>query len=574
MKNREIAQIFREMGEFLEIKGDNPFKIRAYYKAVQNIESLTEDIEKIVREDRLRELPGIGEKLALKIKEYITTGKMYAYEKLKKEVPSGLIKILFVPGVGPKTVHLLYKELKIDSLEKLEKAAKEHKISQLPHLKEKTEENILRGIELIKGGRKRMLLGIGLPLADEIVDVLKRLPEVKRINPAGSLRRRKETIWDIDILITATHPARVMDVFVNLSCVSQVIAQGVTKSRILTTEGIYVDVRVLNPKNYGAALQYLTGSKEHNIALRILAVKRGYKISEYGIFDKKSGKRLGGEKEEDIYKVMGLPYIEPELRENLGEIEAASANKLPKLIEESDIRGDLHVHSNWSDGSAAIEMMVEAAKKRKWEYIAICDHSQSLKIAGGLSDEELREQVKEIHNLNKKLKGFRVLAGIEVDIRKDGTLDYPDELLKQLDFVVAAIHTGFKQSREQITKRIIKACKNKWVDSIAHPTGRLLGQRAPYEVDLDQVIRVAKETGTFLEINAYPKRLDLKDIHARKAKEAGVKVSIGTDAHTLGQLDYMTIALTAARRGWLEKKDVLNTLPVNKLLKQLKRNQK
>ncbi len=572
MKNREIAQIFYEMGEILEIKGDNPFKIRAYYKAAQNMESLTEDIEKVVQENRLSELPGIGAKLALKIKEYVTTGKMHAYEKLKKEVPSGLIKILSVPGVGPKTAKLLYEELKIDSIEKLEKAAREHRISQLPHLKEKTEENILKGIELIKGGMERMPLGIALPLANEIVGVLKKLSEVKKINPAGSLRRRKETIGDIDILITSTHPAKVMDVFTNLPCVSQVIAQGETKSSILTKEGIHVDVRVLNPKNYGAALQYFTGSKEHNIALRTLAAKKGYKISEYGIFDKKSGRRLAGEKEEDIYEVLGLSYIEPELRENQGEIEAARANGLPKLIEERDIKGDLHIHSNWSDGSASIEKIVEAARKRGWEYAAICDHSKSLKIAGGLSDQELREQIKEIRKLNKKLKDFRVLAGIEVDILKDGSLDYPDELLKQLDFVVAALHSGFKQSGKQITKRIVKACENKWVDVIAHPTGRLLGERAPYEVDLDRVIKVAKETGTFLEINAYPKRLDLNDIHSRKAKEAGVKISIGTDAHTLDQLDYMIIALTAARRGWLEKKDVLNALPVDKLLKKLKRN--
>ncbi|MBA7655102.1 DNA polymerase/3'-5' exonuclease PolX [subsurface metagenome] len=572
MKNREIAQIFYEMGEILEIKGDNPFKIRAYYKAAQNMESLTEDIERIVQEDRLNELPGIGVKLALKIKEYVTTGKLRAYEKLKKKVPSGLIKILSVPGVGPKTAKLLYEELKIDSIEKLKKAAKEHKISQLPHLKEKTEENILRGIEIIKRGMERMPLGVALPLANEIVGALKKLPEVKEINPAGSLRRKKETIGDIDILITSTRPAKVMDVFTNLPCVSQVIAHGETKSSILTKEGIHVDVRVLNPRNYGAALQYFTGSKEHNIALRTLALKKGLKISEYGIFNKRSGKRLAGEKEEDIYKILGLSYIEPELRENQGEIEAAKANRLPKLIEESDIRGDLHIHSNWSDGSASIEKIVEAARKRGWEYVAICDHSKSLKIAGGLSDKELKEQIKEIRKLNKRLKGFRVLAGIEVDILKDGTLDYSDELLRQLDFVVAAIHSGFKQSREQITKRIVKACENRWVDVIAHPTGRLLGERAPYEVDLDKVIKVAKHTGTFLEINAYPKRLDLNDIHSRKAKEGGVKISIGTDAHTLDQLDYMTIALTAARRGWLEKKDVLNTLPVDRLLKKLKRN--
>lgn len=572
MKNREIAQIFYEMGEILEIKGDNPFKIRAYYKAAQNMESLTEDIEKVVQEDRLNELPGIGVKLALKIKEYVTTGKLRAYEKLKKKVPSGLIKILSVPGVGPKTAKLLYEELKIDSIEKLKKAAREHKISQLPHLKEKTEENILKGIELIKRGMERMSLGVALPLANEIVGALKKLPEVKEINPAGSLRRKKETIGDIDILITSTRPAKVMDVFTDLPCVSQVIAHGETKSSILTKEGIHVDVRVLNPRNYGAALQYFTGSKEHNIALRTLALKKGLKISEYGIFNKKSGKRLAGEKEKDIYKILGLSYIEPELRENRGEIEAAKADRLPKLIEESDIRGDLHIHSNWSDGSASIEKIVEAAKKRGWEYVAICDHSKSLKIAGGLSDKELKEQIREIQKLNKRLKGFRVLAGIEVDILKDGTLDYSDELLKQLDFVVAAIHSGFKQSREQITERIVKACENKWVDVIAHPTGRLLGERAPYEVDLDKVIKVAKQTGTFLEINAYPKRLDLNDIHSRKAKEGGVKISIGTDAHTLDQLDYMTIALTAARRGWLEKKDVLNTLPVDRLLKKLKRN--
>ena len=568
MRNKEVAQIFRQIAEILEIQDESPFRIRAYLKAAQNVESLSRDIAEIAKKDELEKIPGIGKDLAEKIKEIVKTGKLKFYEQLKDEIPEGLTVLMSVPGLGPKTAKLLYDKLKIKNIKDLEKAAQAHKISTLPGIREKTEENILRGIVLIKQAKERMSLAQALSIAEEFIRALKKLKEVKQIEPAGSLRRRKETVRDIDILVTSSKAKKIMDVFTGLSQVKEVKVLGPTKSSVLTKDGIQVDIRVVKPKSFGAALLYFTGSKQHNIKLRQLALKAGLKINEYGLFRK--NKWLAGKTEVDIFNFFKLPYIYPELREERGEIEAALLGRLPKIIDLKDIKGDLHVHSKWSDGTPSIKDIVRVAKEKKYSYIAICDHSQSIKIAGGLSIERLKKQINLIRKLNKKFKGFRILAGTEVDIKSDGSLDYSDKILKELDIVVAAIHTGFKQSQEQLTKRIIKAMENKYVNVIAHPTGRLLGQREPYALDMEKVLQKAKETNTFMEINAFPDRLDLTDINCHRAKELGLNLAISTDAHMLEQLDYMYLGVTVARRGWLEKRDIVNTLPLEKLLKVLK----
>ena len=568
MKNKEVAEIFREIAEILEIQDENPFRIRAYLKAAQNVESLSRDIAEVAEKDELEKIPGIGKDLAEKIKEIVKTGKLKFYEKLKHMVPEGLTILMSVPGLGPKTAKLLYDKLKIKNLKSLKKAASAHKISGLPGINQKTEENILRGIALIKKSQERMPLAEALAVAGEFTETLKKLKQVKQIEPAGSLRRRKETVRDIDILVTSSQPNRVMDVFTQLKQVKEVLAKGPTKSSVLTKQGIQVDLRVVKPKSFGAALLYFTGSKQHNIKLRTLAVKKGLKINEYGVFRK--NRWLAGKTEQEIFRRFKLPFISPELREDQGEIEAGLKGKLPKLVNLNQIKGDLHVHSNWSDGSAKIEHIAQAAKNRGYQYIAICDHSQSIKIAGGLSIERLKRQIGLIHKLNKKFKNIRILAGSEVDIKSDGSLDYPDKILKELDIVVAAIHTGFKQSQQQLTSRIIAAMENKYVNIIAHPSGRLLGQREPYQLDIEKVLKAAKATRTFIEINAFPDRLDLTDINCRRAKELGVKAAVSTDAHMLEQLDYVYLGVTVARRGWLEEKDVINTLSLKQLMDLLR----
>ena len=568
MKNLEVADIFNKIADILELKGDNPFRIRAYQRAAQNIQDLSEDIEEISKREELEKLPGIGKDLALKIKEIIETGGLNHYEELKSEMPAGLLELLSVPGLGPKTIKLLYENLKIDSIGQLEKMAQGHKLQGLPGLQAKTEENILRGIELIRQRKERMPLGLALPLAEEIINSLKKMAQVKRISPAGSLRRKKETIGDIDILVTSGEPETVMDLFTRLPYAEKIIAHGRTKSSIITREGIQVDLRVVSPDSFGAALCYFTGSKAHNIHIRDMAKSEGLKINEYGVFREKSGRKLAGKEEEDVYKTINLSLIPPELREDRGEIETALEGRLPRLIELGQIKGDLHVHSKWSDGYHSIEELARAAQDRGYEYIAVADHSKSLTVAGGLTEEELLKKIEEIRKLNKKLKNFRILAGAEVDIRSDGSLDYGDDILRRLDIVIAAIHTGFKQSKEILTGRIVKAMQNSLVHIIAHPTGRLMGVRDAYELDMEEILKTARETNTALEINAYPERLDLDDINSRRAKEAGVKLAISTDAHHLVQLNTMSLGVSVARRAWLEKKDVLNALPLEKLLRK------
>ena len=570
LKNLELSRMFDQIARILKIKGENLFKIRAYEKIALVLENLPIDIENIYQQGELNNIPGVGSAIAQKIEEFLTTDKLEYYEKLKETIPSGVIELLDIYEVGPKTAKLLYEELGIDNIEKLEEAVRQHQIKDLPGMGEKSETNILRGIELYKRRKERVLLGTALPLAEEIVESLHQLKETDKISFAGSLRRKKETIGDVDILIASQKPEKIMKTFVSFPQVREVLAEGPTKSSVIIRDDIHVDVRVVEPISFGAALQYFTGSKAHNIKLRELAVKRGLKINEYGVFDSETGQRIAGKEEEEVYRILDLPFIPPELREDRGEIEAAQENKLPQLIECSQIKGDLHLHSKWSDGVHTIKQMAEAAKKKGYKYIAITDHSQSLKFAGGLTEERLKEQIEEIQKLNRKLDDFSILTGIEVDIKSDGSLDFSDEILRKLDVVIAAIHSGFKQESKIIMERLIGAMQNRFVSIIAHPTGRLIGYRESYQVDIDKIMDMAAKTGTILEINAYPERLDLNDIYCRMAKDRGVQLAIETDAHSIDGLKFMNLGVDVARRGWLGEKDVVNTLPLDKLLKRLK----
>jgi len=569
MRNQVIAKIFNEIADILEIKGDNPFRIRAYRRAAQNIDGLAKDVSEISEED-LRKIPGIGADLADKIQEYVKTGRLRLYDELMNEVPSGLVDLLSVPGIGPKTAGLLSEKLHIRDIDDLEKHAKDGTLKGLPGIQAKTVDNILKGIAMIKKHTGRFAIGRVLPIAEEIIAKLKEKSFVNKLSIAGSLRRWKDTIKDIDTLATSKDPRKVMDVFVHLPQVKEVLMKGPTKSSIITSEGIQVDLRVVSEDSFGAALAYFTGSKQHNIRLREMAAKRGLKINEYGIFDVKSEKKLGGKHEGDIYKILDMPFIDPELREDTGEIEAALNGTLPSLVKLVDIKGDLHVHSKYSDGSHDLQELIDAAKARDYKYLAITDHSKGLGIARGMSIDQVLEQNKKIKALNKKLKGFQLLSGTEMDIRSDGSLDYPDEILGRFDIVIASIHSGFRQSQGQITKRLVSAMQNPYVSIIAHPTGRIIGQRDAYGVDMEATLKAAAETGTAMEINAYPFRLDLNDIYIKKAKEMGVPVSINTDAHVTFQFDFMTYGIGTARRGWIAKKDVLNTLSYNALIKRLK----
>ena len=570
MKNNIIAGIFRSIAELLEIKGDNPFRIRAYLRAADNIEGLKEDIQMLAQGDRLSEIPGIGEDLAAKIKEIIATGACQHYEKLKKDVPEGVVRMLEIPSVGPKTAKLFYDRLKISSVEKLYEAARKGRLLGLPGIKEKTVENILKGIELLKKGKERMDLLTATKVADEIVEFLNKDRSVQKITVAGSLRRMKETVRDIDILVVSNNPRKASRDFVGLTQVKQVLAQGETKSSILTKDDAQVDLRVLEASSFGAALLYFTGSKNHNIKLRHLAIKRDLKINEYGIFDKK-GRCLASKTEKDMYDVLKMDYIEPQMREDTGEVEAALAHRLPRLLTLKDIRGDFHAHTNYSDGNNSIEEMAKTAVALGYDYLCLTDHSQSLKVARGLDSAHLLKKKKELDKVNKKFKNFKILFGSEVEIDSNGGLDYKDSILAEFDIVVAAIHSGFKQSQKQLTQRIVRVCQNKYVHIIAHPTGRLWPTRGPYEIDFKEIFKVARQTNTALEINAHPNRWDLSDTHARWAKDNHVRLAISTDAHDITHLSYMRFGIGLAKRAWLQKKDVLNTLTLKELLFAIKK---
>ncbi len=558
-RNSEVALLLYNISELLELKGENPFKVRAYTKAARAVEGTAEDIEKIASEKRLKELPGVGESIAEKIEEYLATGKLGFYEELKKYVPEELHEFLKIPSIGPKTSQLLYKELGIKSVDELEKAAKEHRLRRLTHFGAAKEENIIKAIERYRQRSTRIPLGTALPLARDIVDVLKKSGFIEKIEPAGSLRRRKETIGDIDILATSKDAISAIEAFVHLPVVKDVLGKGTTKATIITKEVIQIDLRIVERESFGTSLQYFTGSKEHNIKLRDIARQKGLKLSEYDLEELSTGIKLYCENDDEVYRRLGLVPIPPELREDTGEIEASLSGKLPELIEHKDIKGDFHVHTDWSEGTNTLAEMVTAAEQLGYEYIAVTDHSRSLGIAHGLSEKRILAQIEEIHRLNDKLSNFRVFTATEVDIKADASLDFPDSILKQCDVVVAALHTGQKQTRRDIMGRLITAMENENVDIIAHPTGRIIGEREAYDVDIDALLDAAAGTGTALEINAYPGRLDLSDVNVRKSKSKGVKMAIGTDAHNTGHLGFMEFGVNVARRGWLEKEDVMNT---------------
>jgi len=571
MKNAEIVALFSEIADYLEVKGENPFRVRAYRRAAQAIEGLAEDIAALAARDGLQELPGIGKDLAAKIREYLSTGAIQYLDGLRAEIPAGVIEMLGIHGVGPRTAKLLYDQVGVDSVEKLEALAQAHKLAGLPGIQAKTEENILKGIAVWRSGRERMPLGAALLLAEDILPRLRALPEVRQIEAAGSLRRMKETVKDIDILVTSASPARVMEVFVGLPNVTEILAHGETKSSVRLREGIQTDLRVVEPESFGAALQYFTGSKQHNIRVRELAQRRGLKVSEYGVFEEQANRRVAGKTEEEVYAAVGLPWIPPELREDGGEVEAALEGRLPPLVSLADIRGDLQMHSTWSDGAHPLAELVEGVRAKGYRYMALTDHSRAVTVAGGMTEERLLRMVEEVRALNGRLRGFRILAGCEVDILGDGSLDFPDEILRRLDIVLVSVHSRFKMPRGEMTARIVKAVSHPLVHILAHPTGRLIGERAAYEVDMEAVLAAARQAGTAVEINASPSRLDLNDHQARRAKDLGVPVVISTDAHAIGQLDFMRFGVSVARRAWLAPADVLNTKSEKELLAWLRK---
>ncbi|MCK4949278.1 MAG: DNA polymerase/3'-5' exonuclease PolX [Thermoplasmata archaeon] len=572
MKNKELAAILVQIGDLEDVK-DQPFKARAYQRAARVVEGLKEDIAGIADRGELLELPGIGKALAKKIEEYVKTGKITYLERLKAEFPPGLLELLDIPGVGPKTVKTLYQQLGVTSIEELEQAARKGRIRKLRGFSEKSEENILNSLRTFSGAGKRVLLGLGLPLAEELIEVLKTKCHIGRISVAGSARRMRETVGDLDILVASDEPEEVMKAFTALPGVEEVIVSGPTKTSVIverrnvelqTTVRLQTDLRVVDAQGFGSALQYFTGSKDHNIRLRRIAQTKDWKLNEYGLFE--GEKRIAGETEEGVYEALGMDFIAPELREDRGEIEAAQSDCLPKLIRLDDVKGDLHVHTEWSDGTESIERMVEESKTLGYSYVGIADHSRGIKIAGGLDDDVLLEQVDMIKELNGREKSFRIFSSNEVNIKVSGELDYDDEILKELDIVIGAVHSQFKMEKERMTERIVTAMENEHVDFISHPTGRLIGKREPYELDIDKILDAALETSTALEINSWIDRLDLNDRDARLAKERGVKLVLGTDAHTLGQMDFMKFGVGTARRAWLEPEDVLNTLPAKELL--------
>jgi DNA polymerase (family 10) len=564
MTNQEIADIMVHISQILDIQGENPFKIRAYIKASQTIAGLTYPLSSLEDKAKIGKLPGIGAGIAKKVMELLETGKLEYYEDLKKSEYARLTEFLRIPGMGPKHAKLVHDKLGIKNVEGLQKAAEQGKLRALPGLGEKVEKNILQGIQQVQKYKERFPLAFIYPRAQAIFEEMKRVKEIKQITLAGSLRRKRETIGDVDILAASDRAEKVMDVFVKLPQTAKVVAKGHTKSSIVTKDGFQVDLRVVPPESFGAAAHYFTGSKAHNIRIRSLGVDEGLKINEYGVFKKE--KKIAGAQEEEIFKSVHLPYVPPELREDQGEIEAAQEGKLPSLIKLEDIRGDLHVHTHWTDGNNSIEEMAKAARQKGYRYIAICDHSVSMGIAHGLNRKRLEKQIEEIEKFTRSLKGFRVLTGIEVDIKPNGDLDFDDEILKKLDLVVAAVHSKFTQSEDEMTRRIIQAIEHPHVDIIAHPTGRIIGKREPYKVDMDKLMDACKANGKILELNAYPERLDLSDIHCRKAKEKGVKIAISTDAHMDEHLEWMTFGVATARRGWIEPEDVVNTLSLSKLL--------
>lgn len=566
-KEDELVRAFEEMAELSDIKGEVRFKVNAYHRAAELVREHGEELLRLDDLKELRKYKGIGEGIAKKILEFKRTGTISKLEELKEEIPVELISLLQVPNLGPKRAKLVYDELGVRTIEELQEAAEAHRLAELYGLGPKAEQNILEGIRHLRTTSGRLPLHQAHRIQQEIVAQLReRIPGLV-LSPAGSLRRMKETIGDIDILASAQDPAPVMEAFCTLPGVDRVLLRGDTKSSVQTVDGLQVDLRVVLPKEYGAALQYFTGSKEHNVRVREIAKKAGKKINEYGVFRVKDKRRLAGATEEEVYRILGMACPPPELRENRGEVEAALEDMLPDLVELSDIRGDLHVHTEASDGIASLEEIRAAAEALGYRYLAITDHARNLRVANGLDRERLLRQVEEIRRLNAKGDSpVTLLSGSELNIGNEGELDYDEEVLARLDVVIASVHGGFRQSREQVTRRILAAVRNPHVKIVAHPTGRLIGQRAPYEVDLAAVMREAQETGTALELNAFPDRLDLNDENLMEARKLNLMVAIGTDAHRREHLAFMYYGVATARRGWLGREHVLNTMEVEELL--------
>jgi DNA polymerase (family X) len=570
LKNFELAKILRNISILLDMD-DVPFKPRAYEKAARSIDALEEEGEDIYRKGglkALKEIPGVGESIAEKIEELIQTGKLHYYDELLQKVPVDLDSLWGIEGMGPKTIKVLYQKLGVRNIDDLERAAQAHKISHLPHFKQKTEENILRGIEFAKKSRGRFILGFTLPLIRSIESQLKALPDVKEALAAGSVRRMKETIGDVDFLVVSDNPKKVNEFFVAMPEVMQVIEKGTTKSAVKLKTGMNADIRILPRKSFGAAMQYFTGSKDHNIALRKIAQSKDWKLSEYGIFH--GEEQVAGETEEEVYEKLGLAWIPPEMRENKGEIEAAQKKQLPNLIGYGDLKGDLQVHTSWTDGANSILEIAQQAKKNGLEYVVVSDHSKTLTMTGGLDEKDLKKQRREIDQVNKQLNGFVVLQGVELNILKDGSVDISDAALKELDVASAAVHSYFDQPKDEMTKRVLKAMENPNIDVLLHPTTREIQKRDPVQLDMEKLVEAAKETGTILDVDSYPDRLDLKDEHIRRAVLAGAKLGISSDSHSTAHLHYLELGIAQARRGWATAKDIVNTKPLEEFQKTLK----
>lgn len=560
MKNADIATVFENIADLLELKNENPFKIRAYARASQVIRRLPEEMEMMVEEGKsLEDIPGIGKAIAAKSLELIKTGKLKYYEDLKAQFPEGIIKLLDIPNIGPKTAYRLATELGVTSVDQLEQAVRDGRVAALERMGEKTAANILHSVEAYRRKDTRIPLGEALPAVEEVLDALRNVAGVRNLTPAGSLRRFRETVGDIDLMGTADDPESVIDAFVKLPQVREILSRGPTKASVILPKGLQADLRMVEHEDFGSLLQHFTGSKEHNIALRTRYQKQGLSLSEYGITETKTGKVHRFADEHSFYAFLGLQYIPPEIREDMGEIDLAAKNAIPRLIEKADIRGDLHCHTDSSDGIDSIGDMAETARALGYEYLAITDHSSGRNIPSDKKLDRLKRQAAEIDRLNATYRNFRLLKGVEVDIRADGSFDLPDDVLAGLDIVIGSVHSSFLQSREQMTKRIIGAIENPNIDIIAHPTCRKIGEREPVDVDLEAVFQAALKHGKALEINAMPDRLDLKDIYAYRAREVGVKLVINTDAHAMAQFSLMKFGVGVARRAWCQPQDILNT---------------
>jgi len=562
--NADIAGVFEEIADLLEIQEANPFRVRAYRNAARTLGELSLDVAATLRErGELPKLPGIGEDLGNKIREIVETGTCGLIERLRKEIPPAITELLRIPGLGPKRVKTLYHDLGVHTLDQLYKAAREGRIRTLAGFGEKTELSILQSVETHLARERRFKLALAAQYAQPLAAYLSEAAGVGHVVIAGSFRRMRETVGDIDILVTAAPGSRVMERFTSYGEAKKVLSSGPTRSSVMLSSGIQVDVRVVPEESFGAALHYFTGSKAHNIAMRRIAQEQGLKLNEYGVF--RGDKRVAGKTEESVFKTLGLPFIAPELRENAGEIEAARRGKLPQLLELSDLRGDLHVHTRATDGRQSLRDMALAARERGLAYLAITEHSRREAMAHGLDPQRLARQIDEIERLNRELDGITLLKGIEVDILEDGSLDLPDSILAQLDLVIGAVHSNFKLPRQRQTERILKALDRPYFSVLAHPSGRLIDRRDPYDVDMLRIIRKARDRGAFLELNAHPERLDLTDVHCRMAKDEGVLVSVNSDAHSVLEFDNLRFGVGQARRGWLRKADVLNTRALSDL---------